>query len=430
VLWLVAGVLCLGAANAVPAVPADRIVAVVADQPILESQVQSALEFLRLSMPKPESGAARTADSLLRQQVLEQLVGDQIILEQAKVETVTVNKEEVDAEIEDAVKKLKARFPDPDSFSQALVREGMTEAGLKQRYRQDVSQRLTAQKLLAKHNLLENVLVAPTEVRHFYETHKDSFGTIPGRAKLAYILLIPKPADERWRKAAEQISQAYAGLKQSGWDFDVIAGSFTNDPEMKEKSGYLGAVERGTLPEEVETVLFGLKPGEFSVPIPSRAGWVIIKREGGSAERPTTRQILIRVPVTEEDSQRTRERAAELRQQALSGADFARLARENSDDPSARENGGLLGEVFLKGLAPPYAQAVADLKAGDISAPLLAEHGYVIIKVLERVDEKTPSYEELQDDIRSYLYSQKMKARLDDFIKENRTRISVKYIQL
>jgi len=424
---LVACGLWLAACGFSLAGPADRIVAVVADQPVLESQVQSALEFLRLAMPQPESGKARESDSVLRKQVLEQLVSDQVILEQARIETVTVTKDQVDAELEDAVKKIKSRFPIPDSFTQALAREGQTEMSLKQRYRQDVTQRLTAQKLLAKHNLLENVLVSPTEVRQFYGTHRDSFGTIPGRVKLAYILTIPKPSDDAWRKATEQITQAYAGLKYSGWDFEVIAGSFTNDPEMKRTAGELGTVERGTLPEEVDAVLFSLKPGEFSTPFPSRAGWVIVKREGGSGNQAKARQILIRVPITEEDSNRARTRAADLRQQAISGADFARLARENSDDPATRDSGGLLGVVPLKGLAPPYSDAIANLKAGEVSAPILAEHGYIIIKVLERVDEKTPSYEELQDDIRNYLYSQKMKARMDEFVKEHSARISIKY---
>ena len=416
VLFLAFGLLAAG--------PADRVVAVVADQPILASQVEAGVDMLKLQLPPPDSATKLPSDSALRAQVLEQLISDQVILEQARVETVTVTRAQADEEVDAAMKKLKDRFPAPESLAFALAQEGLTEAMLKQRYRDEITQRLTAQQLLAKHNLLENILVSPIEVRQFYATHKDSFGSIPGRVKLAHILIIPKTGEDVEKKAYEQIVQAYAGLKQSGWDFEAIAGSFSNDEEVRRKSGLIGAVEQGELPEEIDAVLFALKPGEFSQPFRSRWGYMIIRREG-TANQVRAREILIRVPVTADDSLRAREQAAELRRRALAGEDFATLAKEYSDDPTTKDNGGVLGEFFLKGLAPPFSQAVESLKAGEVSPPIASEHGIHIIKVLERFDEKVPTYDELQEEIRSYLYAQKLKERLDAFVKEHAARISI-----
>ncbi len=56
---------------------------------------------------------------------------------------------------------------------------------------------------------------------------------------------------------------------------------------------------------------------------------------------------------------------------------------------------------------------------------ILSEHGFHIIKVTERVDEKTLSYSEMQDDIRNYLYNQKLQAKLDEFVKAQAARISI-----
>lgn len=405
---------------------ADRIVAVVGDQPILASQVAAGVEFLKLQVPVPESAALVAGrDTVWRKQVLEQLINDQVILEVAKTETVSVTKEQVDEELESELKQLREKFGSPDSFQMALAREGLTEAALRQRYRDEITKRLTAQQLLARHGLLENILVAPTEVEQFYAARKDSFGSIPGRVKLAHILIIPKPSEEAEKKAYEQIIQAYAGLVQSHWDFEAIAASFSTDPEIKRKSGLLGKVERGELPEEVDAELFKLNPGEFSKPFRSRQGYVIIKREKGSEDQATAREILILVTVTSKDTVQARDLAAELRQRALTGQDFGKLARDYSDDPTTKDNGGLLGEFFLKGLAPPFSLAVENLKQGEVSLPILSEHGFHIIKVVERVDEKVPSYNELQGEIRNYLYAQKLQAKLDEFVKSQASKISI-----
>ena len=71
--------------------PADRIVAVVGDQPILESQVAAGVDFLKLQAMVPESARDRSRDTTLRRQVLDQLINDQVVLEQAKRETVSVD---------------------------------------------------------------------------------------------------------------------------------------------------------------------------------------------------------------------------------------------------------------------------------------------------------------------------------------------------
>jgi peptidyl-prolyl cis-trans isomerase SurA len=405
---------------------ADRIVAVVGDQPILESQVVSGVEFLKLQTPLPESAQQdHSRDTTLRRQVLDQLINDQVILEEAKRETVSVAKEQVDEQLEVSLKNVKQRFGGGDSFQQALAHEGLTENLLRQRYREEITRRLTAQQLLSKRGLLENILVTPTEVEQFYATHKDSFGSVPGRVTLAHILIIPKPSEDAEKRGYEQIVQAYAGLVQSHWDFDALASSFTTDPELKRKSGSLGTVERGDLPEEVDAELFALKPGEFSKPFRSRQGYVIIKREKGGGDQATAREILVEVPITSDDTNRARDQAADLRRRALVGEDFAKLAKDNSDDPTTKDAGGMLGEFFLKGLVPLFAQAVENLKQDEISQPILSEHGFHIIKVTERVDEKTLSYSEMQDDIRNYLYNQKLQAKLDEFVRAQAARISI-----
>lgn len=73
-----------------------------------------------------------------------------------------------------------------------------------------------------------------------------------------------------------------------------------------------------------------------------------------------------------------------LRQRATSGEDFGQLARESSEDPSARENGGKLGYFTAMQMVYPFESAAYTTPVGQISAPVRTRFGYHIIKVNDK----------------------------------------------
>ena len=92
-------------------------------------------------------------------------------------------------------------------------------------------------------------------------------------------------------------------------------------------------------------------------------------------------------------------RALEVRDKILAGGDFAELAKEYSDDPGTKENGGSLEIQLGKNApwAPEFKQAAIDLEVNEISEPVLTEYGYHVI----RVDEKQlKSYEDVKEQVR------------------------------
>lgn len=91
---------------------------------------------------------------------------------------------------------------------------------------------------------------------------------------------------------------------------------------------------------------------------------------------------------TAADTTRVTNQLEALRQQALAGADFAELAREYSQDPSAAQNGGDLGWFGKGQMVGPFEQAAYALKPGEISPPIKSPYGYHIIKLHERKTEK------------------------------------------
>jgi parvulin-like peptidyl-prolyl isomerase len=74
-------------------------------------------------------------------------------------------------------------------------------------------------------------------------------------------------------------------------------------------------------------------------------------------------------------------KAQSIVQQAKSGADFAKLARENSDDAASAEHGGVLGP-FSPGMLPPEIEShVTQLQPGQVSDPVPSRYGIHIFKV-------------------------------------------------
>ena len=111
----------------------------------------------------------------------------------------------------------------------------------------------------------------------------------------------------------------------------------------------------------------------------------------GEAQSWVLENIFKRYPeaATADDKARVRGALEEVRRRAVAGEDFHALARAESDSET-RLRGGELGAPYLSQLAPPVAEVVSKLKAGDIS-PVFEVPGGVTILRCVRVLEAKPS---------------------------------------
>ncbi len=114
-----------------------------------------------------------------------------------------------------------------------------------------------------------------------------------------------------------------------------------------------------------------------------------------------------------------REKAEKLHKELVNGADFAKLARENSTCPSAKQ-GGDLG-YFGKGrMVPPFEQAAFALQPGGLSDVVETSFGYHIIKLVDRKKAETIPLSAARARIESYLGAQKTNAAVEAFVGEAR----------
>ncbi len=115
-------------------------------------------------------------------------------------------------------------------------------------------------------------------------------------------------------------------------------------------------------------------------------------------EERRTRHILVNVDAsaTEEQIQAAKTKANELRKKISEGADFEKLAKENSDDPGSAQLGGDIGFFGKDSLDPAYEEAMFKLKVGEVSEPVLSAFGYHIIKLEEIREAQAKPFEEVK----------------------------------
>lgn len=83
------------------------------------------------------------------------------------------------------------------------------------------------------------------------------------------------------------------------------------------------------------------------------------------------------------DTLKAYNKAVEVRKRAVAGEDFAKLAAENSQDPSAKQNGGDLGYFSVFRMVYPFESGAFNTPKGQISQPVRSRFGYHIIKVTD-----------------------------------------------
>jgi peptidyl-prolyl cis-trans isomerase C len=110
--------------------------------------------------------------------------------------------------------------------------------------------------------------------------------------------------------------------------------------------------------------------------------------------------ILIKVEPTADDAAKTaaRKKITDIQQKLKGGGDFAELAKENSEGPSAAR-GGDLGYFKRGQMVKPFEDAAFSMKTSEVSGLVETRFGYHLIKVYDKKPEQTLAYEEVKDKI-------------------------------
>jgi parvulin-like peptidyl-prolyl isomerase len=124
-----------------------------------------------------------------------------------------------------------------------------------------------------------------------------------------------------------------------------------------------------------------------------------------------------------------KEKAEDVKQQLENGGDFAKLAKENSQDPGSAAQGGDLGCLGKGETVPEFEQAAFGAERGEIVGPVQTEFGYHILQVTDVKPEQTRSLQEVESQIRAQLASEKQSEAFNKWIEEQKNKRDVKYLK-
>lgn len=397
----------------------DKIIAVINEEPVLLSEVEEVYSFYKLQF---EENISPEKEKEIKKSILDEIVREKLLYIEAKGDTnLEVTEEEVEEELNRKIEELKTQMGE-EEFEKELQKENLTLVELKKRYREDVRRNLFIQKYIAMY-IQPKIMVSPDELREFYEKKRDSIPEEEEGFYISHILIRILPDKEKIEKARLRAENVYNKLREGG-DFEYLAFKYSDDRQSAVMGGEIGYVQRGIFPPEIEEKIFSLKKGEFTEPIKSDYGYYIFKVIDKKENEVKLAQIVLGALPDKEDSLKALKRAKEAREYALKES-FEKAVQNYSDDFISRERNGNLGFIPVKGMDPGIKEVIIKLKPGEISEPVLGAIGYHIFR-LERYQEGgKPSFEEIQNDLRTILIQRKLRKEIDRVVENIKKRVFV-----
>lgn len=357
----------------------DRVVAVVNDEVITESELNAQVEVLREQLAAKNTPLP--AEVVLRKQVLQHLIDVTMQLQLAKKNDLSIDNTELNEAI--------AKIAEHNNLTLTALREAVIKQGLNwEAYQEDIRKEILISRIQRK-AVGSDIAVSSQQVEDYLKTslHQDN-------GKRTYFLqniVVPlpeAPTPEQLNKAKAKIQKLLADIKH-GSDFSRLAIAESSG-EYALEGGDLGERHLAELPDIFAEQVTRMKVGDVAGPLRAANGLQLIKLvamggEDGHHEVVKThvRHILLKqaANMTLEDAKK---QVDNLYQQLKSGKDFAVMAKQYSLDAASAVKGGDLGWVTADELVPPFAKAMNALDINVISQPVKTPFGWHLIQVLER----------------------------------------------
>jgi peptidyl-prolyl cis-trans isomerase SurA len=357
----------------------DRVVAVVDDEIILESEV---LQYMQYSM-----GTSAKLDSLspeqlntLSSQVLDDLIAQKLLLTRAKTDSVSVTQKEVDRELDNRVRTLMDQVGGQEKLESYY---GMPLSKIKRQFRPLVEETLLIERMRRQH--MANIRVTRSEVVDFWEAIKDSVPPLRDAIRLAHILLQDRISESSIQSAIAKANEARQEILDGKITFEEYASRYSEDPGSAANGGKLGTTNRGDLVPEFEEVAYALEPGSISEPVVSPFGVHLIRLNERTGEKINSNHILFKVEPDSVDEMSTMATAESLVVRLRNGDDFVELALNLSADTKTAANGGDLGWFSPGELPEEFRAPLEGKKKGEFTDPFRTLFGVHIVKVSDRV---------------------------------------------
>ena len=391
----------------------DRVIAVVDSGVIMETQLNARVEEVlkRLNTNNAELPPL----DLLEEQVLERLIIEEIQMQIAERAGIKIS----DSELNQTLSRIASQNNlSLEEFRVAIEQEGDSYKS----FRATIKKELIIQRV-QRGKVGSRVDISEQEIENFINSEE-------GRSELAeqyqvqHILVSVKSGlNENEINAIREKAQDILKRLGEGESFEKLAATYSAGQKALE-GGFLGWRTTAELPTLfAETVSF-LQVGETSDLIRSGAGFHILRlndKRGNTVkfmDQTLSRHILV------QPSEIRTENQAELlikdiHRRLLEGEDFKQLARQYSEDPGSKMDGGNLGWANPGDYDPAFEKTLNATQIGEISEPVQSSFGWHIIEVLDRRNEDV-SQDEQKNRAYQIIYERKFEQELESALIELR----------
>jgi parvulin-like peptidyl-prolyl isomerase len=240
-------------------------------------------------------------------------------------------------------------------------------------------------------------------------------------------LILQQATDLKLSVTSEQVDQSIDEIKkQNNLDDDQLREALRG--QGMSMASYRADLKRQLLRYRVLNIAVGSRVSISDEEV--KAYYDRHMKTGGNAQVRAS-HIFVAIPdgadaavVAEKQAQ-----AQKLLERARGGEDFAKLAKQYSDDAATRGDGGDLGTFGKDMLPKAIEELVFAMQPGEIAGPVRADRGFHVIKLVERKLKDAKPLAEVQDDIRIQLRQKEMEKQTKTYLAELRkkTLVDIRY---
>jgi peptidyl-prolyl cis-trans isomerase SurA len=354
------------------AAPIDSIVAVVDEDVILRSELNRAVA--NITAQSAARGAQLPPRDILEKQVLERLVLVRLQVARAADAGIRVS----DAELQQAIAGVSKQ----NNMSEAQLRERLANDHIDyEEFRNNLRDELTIQSFRQRF-VQSKVQISEAEIDQLLATQK--VGGPEVRLANLQVTLPDDATPDQIAEARKKIEGIKASIERGEIDFRSAAIRYSQAQNALD-GGEIGWRTLDTIPPAFVNLITGLKPGQITEPLRGSGGFQIVQVEEvrePKAEQATqyrAQDILIRTSDLV-GVEAARQKIEALRARIAAGEDFAKVAREASEDTLTKNVGGDMGWFLVDQWGGAVAAQIQKLSDGELSPVFQSEVGFHLLK--------------------------------------------------
>jgi len=320
----------------------------------------------------------------LPRQVLDSMIDDKLRMESARRMHLTVSDDEVSRYITSMPDLQKdGHFIGKERYEQLLANNRLSP----ERFEEEIRQSLLAQKYRELYKA--SVVVPESEVEREFAARNQRASIEYVKVASSHIVAGPGPTDKDLQDYYAKHRDRYKLPQQRKVKYLLVDTS-----RVRAKIN----VSEADLKAEYER-----RQNSFVVP-----------------EQVTAAHILIKVDSSQgpDAEAQAKARAEKLAERARKEPDFAKLANENTEDPSGKGNGGMLPPFSRGQMVPEFERVAFELTPGQIAGPIKTQFGYHIIKVIAKTPGHTRPFEEVRGQLQAELAAKRAEAETERLARE------------